>query len=68
MENIMFGLWKHTRHYWVPYVTPSTVKNSEDSIMPYCIIYTEKCYGCGRLRTITIEHEKPPVIRESEES
>ncbi len=63
----MFGLWKHTRHYWVPYAVPSTVKSRTDDTAHSAIIYFEKCF-CGKMRTITVEPDKPPVIRESEEA
>lgn len=63
----MFSFFKHTRHYWVPYASPSAVSWKQEDTKNQSIIYTEKCYGCGKMRTITIEPEQPPVIRESDE-
>lgn len=64
----MFSMWKHTRHYWTTYTGPTTVRTDKESILPGKIIYMEKCWGCGKVRTITVEPDKAPVIRESEEA
>jgi hypothetical protein len=61
----MFSL-KHTRHYWTPYASPTTVKSATDATGIQSIVYVEKCY-CGKMRTVTVEADKAPIVRESED-